>query len=159
MIVGEGPSEADDGIGEPFSGPSGHLLNRWLASLDLTRDQVWLTNVVRCRPAVLEGGRLRNRPPRAPEVAACQFWMDTELRLVNPVAVLCVGATPGRSLVGPGFKMNAHRGQWFSTGDGVSVLVTYNPAYILRLEGDARAQAEAAVALDLGSVRDRLNLG
>jgi DNA polymerase len=117
---------------------------------------VWLTNVVRCRPAVAEGGRLRNRPPRASEIAACHLWMETELRLVRPEAILCVGATAGRAIVGKDFKMTRDRGQWLSTTAGTPTLATYNPAYVLRLEGDARERAEAEVVMDLASMRDRL---
>lgn len=156
MIVGEGPSEADDASGEPFSGPSGRLLGAWLEALSLARDEVWLTNVVRCRPAVLEGGRLRNRPPRAPEVAACRLWMHTELRLVRPSVILCVGATPGRAILGRDFKMTRDRGQWLRAPDGTATLATYNPAYVLRLEGNERERAENEVAGDLASVKHQL---
>jgi DNA polymerase len=156
VIVGEGPSEADDGSGHPFSGPSGRLLGRWLQEMGLSREEVWLTNVVRCRPAALEGGRVRNRPPRASEVAACRLWMDTELRLLRPEAVLCVGATAGRAIVGREFKMTRDRGQWLRAADGTPALATYNPAYVLRLEDDARERAEAEVAADLASIRARL---
>jgi DNA polymerase len=156
MIVGEGPSEADDASGEPFSGPSGRVLTTWLDVLGLSREEVWLTNVVRCRPAVLEGGRLRNRPPRAPEVAACRLWMDAELALVRPAVILCVGATAGRAIVGRDFKMTRDRGRWLQVADGTPTLATYNPAYVLRLEGDDRQRAEQEVASDLASVKDRL---
>jgi uracil-DNA glycosylase family 4 len=155
-IVGEGPSEADDASGHPFSGPSGRLLGRWLQDMSLSRDDVWLTNVVRCRPAVHEGGRLKNRPPRAGEIAACQLWTETELRLVPPEVILCVGATAGRAILGNAFKMTRDRGQWLRAADCTPTLATYNPAYVLRLEGDARERAEAEVAMDLASVRERL---
>jgi uracil-DNA glycosylase len=158
VIVGEGPSEADDASGHPFSGPSGRLLGRWLREMGLSREEVWLTNVVRCRPAVAEGGRLRNRPPRAGEIAACRLWMDTELRLLRPEAILCVGATAGRAIVGRDFKMTRDRGQWLRAGNGTPTLATYNPAYVLRLEGDDRERAEAEVAADLASVRERLRV-
>ncbi len=156
MIVGEGPSEADDNSGHPFSGPSGRVLNAWLDALGLTRDDVWLTNVVRCRPTQQEGRRLRNRPPRSAEIGACRLWMDTELRLVRPRLILCVGATAARSLLGRDFKMTRDRGRWVETAGGTPALATYNPAYVLRLEDEPRAQAEAEVAADLASVRARL---
>jgi uracil-DNA glycosylase family protein len=156
MIVGEGPSEADDASGHPFSGPSGKLLERWLGELGLGRDAVWLTNVVRCRPTQLEGSRLRNRPPRSAEIQACRLWMDTERTLVRPALILCVGATAGRALLGRDFKMTRDRGRWLATADGTPTLATYNPAYVLRLEDAAREQAEAEVAADLASIRDRL---
>jgi uracil-DNA glycosylase len=156
VIVGEGPSEADDASGHPFTGPSGRLLGRWLQDMGLSREDVWLTNVVRCRPAVAEGGRLRNRPPRASEIAACRLWMDTELGLLQPVAILCVGATAGRAILGREFKMTRDRGQWLRSTNGTPTLATYNPAYVLRLEDDARERAEAEVAADLASISDRL---
>ena len=156
VIVGEGPSEADDASGHPFSGQSGRLLGRWLEALGLGREDVWLTNVVRCRPAVLEGSRVRNRPPRAPEIAACRLWMETELALLRPAAILCVGATAGRTIVGREFKMTRDRGRWLAAADGTPTLATYNPAYVLRLEDEARERAEREVATDLDSVRCRL---
>jgi uracil-DNA glycosylase family protein len=158
MIVGEGPSEADDASGHPFSGPSGRLLGSWLQTLGLAREQVWLTNVVRCRPAIMEGGRLRNRPPRAPEIAACRLWMNTELSLLRPAVILCIGATAGRALLGREFKMTRDRGRWLATADGIPTLATYNPAYVLRLEDAALERAQSEVARDLASVRERLGL-
>ncbi len=156
VIVGEGPSEADDASGHPFSGPSGRLLGRWLEDMGLRRDQVWLTNIVRCRPAIAEGNRLKNRPPRAGEIAACRLWMDTELGLLRPEAILCVGATPGRALLGRDCKMTRDRGQWLRAADGTPSLATYNPAYVLRLEAEARDRAEEEVTMDLASIRARL---
>jgi uracil-DNA glycosylase family protein len=158
MVVGEGPSEADDASGHPFSGPSGRLLEQWLAALGLRRADVWLTNVVRCRPAARDGSRLHNRPPRAAEIAACRPWLAVEQRLVGPAVVLGVGATAGRALVGAAFEMAHDRGRWLATPDGTPTLVTYNPAYVLRLEGEERRRAEAAVAADLAAVRSRLGL-
>lgn len=156
MVVGEGPSEADDASGQPFSGPTGRLLDAWLRTIGLDRRQVWLTNIVRCRAAQVEGGRLRNRPPRQAEIAACRYWMELELRLVRPRVVLCLGATAARALIGRDFQLTAERGRWRALPDSTPALATYNPAYVLRLEGDARARAEHEVALDLASVRARL---
>jgi uracil-DNA glycosylase len=156
MIVGEGPSEADDASGHPFSGPSGRLLERWLEALGLDRQRVWLTNVVRCRPAQVDGARLRNRPPRAAEAQACRTWMDVECALVRPRLVLCVGATAARALLGRDFKITRDRGRWLALVDGTPALATYNPAYVLRLEDAAREEAEWQVSADLASVRGRL---
>ncbi len=158
VIVGEAPSEADDASGHPFSGPSGRLLGRWLQMVGLSRADVWLTNVVRCRPAAPDGDRVRNRPPRASEIAACRPWLEAELRLLHPEAILCVGAAAGRAIVGRGFKMARDRGQWLRAPGSTPTLATYNPAYVLRLEGAARDRAETEVAADLASVRDRLGL-
>jgi DNA polymerase len=75
-----------------------------------------------------------------------------------PEAILCVGATAGRAIVSRDFKMTRDRGQWLTATDGTPTLATYNPAYLLRLEGADRDRAEAEVAADLATVRDRLRL-
>jgi len=155
-VIGEGPSERDDQTGEPFSGPTGGLLDRWLARLGLDRTEVWVTNAVRCRAAAVEGGRLKNRPPRANELAACRFWLDTELALVRPELILGLGGTAGKVLVGKDFRITADRGAWREGPNGIPTLVTFNPAYILHLEGEAQAQAEALAHADLETLRRRL---
>ncbi len=158
-LIGEGPSETDDRSGLPFSGPSGHLLDRWLAYLDLTRADVWLSNTVRCRPAALENGRLRNRPPRAAELTACRLWLETELTLVQPRLILGLGGTAGKALLGKEFRITQDRGRWREGPHGIPTHVTFHPAYILRLEGDQQAEAEALTRLDLDAVRERLHPG
>ena len=156
FVLGEGPSEADDTSGEPFSGPSGRVLDAWLRTLGTSRAEVWVSNVVRCRAAELVGQRPRNRPPRPSEIEACRYWLDIELAFVAPEVVLCLGATPGRVLLGRGFKLDRDRGRWSTGPGGILVLPTYNPAYLLRLRSKQRAAAEAAVAADLALVRARL---
>src|SRR6478735_8161569 len=93
LVLGEGPSESDDRSGHPFSGPSGPMMETWLIRLGLRRDDVWITNVVRCRPAAVVNGRLKNRPPTASEAAACRLWLDTEIGLVRPAVILALGGT------------------------------------------------------------------
>jgi DNA polymerase len=156
LILGEGPSEADDRGGHPFSGPSGSLLAAWLTRLGLNRDEVWLTNVVRCRPAALVSGRLKNRPPTDAEAGACRFWLDTELALVRPAVILALGGSAGKALLGKGFKITRERGRWHDGPRGTAVLTTFHPAYLLRLEGDDLARIEAVVDADLDLVKARL---
>ncbi|MAG34986.1 MAG: hypothetical protein CL878_01855 [Dehalococcoidia bacterium] len=158
FVLGEGPSESDDTSGEPFSGPSGHVLNSWLSTMATSRAEVWISNVLRCRAPEPGGQRAQNRPPRPSEVKSCRYWLDIELAFVSPEVVLCLGATPGRVLLGRGFKLRQDRGKW-ATGPGcVPVLPTYNPAYLLRLRSSQRAEAEAAVSADLRLVRARLGV-
>jgi uracil-DNA glycosylase family 4 len=156
MVIGEGPSEADDAGGHPFSGPSGRVLDRWLGQLGLSREQVWLTNVVRCRPAVLERGRLTNRPPTAREAAACRLWLLSEIAFVRPALLLGLGGTAGKALLGKGFRITQGRGRWAAGPSDLSTLITFHPAYLLRLEEPALSQAQAAVDADLAAVRARL---
>lgn len=159
LILGEGPSEMDDRLGHPFSGPSGRLLETWFTRLAIAREDVWLTNVVRCRPAAVQQGRLKNRPPTAKEQAACRLWLDTELALVRPHVILALGGTAGQALLGKGFKITQERGHWREGPFGLAVLTTFHPAYLLRLEDDALARAEEAVNADLDAVSARLALG
>jgi DNA polymerase len=112
--------------------------------------------VVRCHPPVTPVGRLKNRPPAEGEQAACRLWLETELALVRPAVILALGGTAGKALLGKGFKITQERGRWREGPDGAAVLTTFHPAYLLRLEDDALARAEAAVNDDLDAVRARL---
>lgn len=156
LILGEGPSETDERTGQPFSGPSGSLLVAWLTRLGLTRDAVWVTNVVRCRPAAVVNGRLKNRPPTEAEAGACRLWLDIELALVRPAVVLALGGSAGKALLGKGFKITQERGRWHVGPHDTAVLTTFHPAYLLRLEGDDLARVEAIVEADLDLVGARL---
>lgn len=158
MIVGEGPSEADDAGGHPFSGPSGRVLAGWLAAIGLRREEVWLTNTVRCRPASPERGRLKNRPPTAREVNACRPWMSNEIALVRPEVILGLGGTAGKALLGKDFKITQDRGQWRAGPEGIATLIAFHPAYLLRLEEPQLSQVQAAVEADLTAIRQRLGL-
>lgn len=158
LILGEGPSETDDRSGSPFSGPSGRLLETWFTRLGLRRDEVWLTNVVRCRPAAPVNGRLKNRPPTDPEARACRAWLDTEIALLRPAVILALGGTAGKALLGKGFKISQERGRWQPGPHGAAILPTFHPAYLLRLEDDALARAEAIVEADLDLVKARLGV-
>jgi DNA polymerase len=148
MLVGEGPGETEDKQGHPFVGRAGQVLGRVLATVGLSRGDVWLSNLVRSRPVVIQGGRKANRQPLAPEVAACRVWMDAELTLVRPKVVVCLGAVPASHLIHKNFKINAERGQFFAV-DGTQRLATFHPAYLLRLEGEAYDRNLALMEQDL----------
>ncbi len=156
MLVGEAPSEADLRTGEPFSGPSGELLDEWIEALGLSRERVWLTNVVKHRPAVEEKGREKNRPPRASESKACRVWLDIELEQVAPRLILALGGSAGKSLIGKDFRITQHRGVALPGPSGVPVVATFHPAYLLRLRSPELEAAQQAVQADLGLVRDLL---
>lgn len=156
MVVGEAPAEADDRTGAPFSGPSGAVLDDWLARLGLRRVDVWLTNVVKHRPTVTENGRERNRPPRAGEAKACRVWLDAELGRIRPRLVLALGGTAGKALVGRDFRITQQRGVLLAGPDGVPVVATFHPAYLLRLEPPELGAAEELVDADLALVRRTL---
>ena len=121
-----------------------------MAEAGLSRDEVWVTNTVRCRPTKAEGTRLANRPPRAGEIRACSAWMDAELRLVRPRVIVCLGAVPARALIRKEFRLVQERGQWFPGPHGAAALATFHPSYVLRqTSSEARASARAALRDDL----------
>lgn len=158
LVLGEAPAEADDRTGEPFSGPSGALLDSWLQDLGLGRQEIWLTNVVKHRPTTVQNGRETNRPPRASEVRACRLWLDLELTHVQPSIVLALGGTAGKALLGKDFKITQQRGRLLMTSNGLRVVATFHPAYLLRLEPPDLQAAETLVSQDLSLVRRELLL-
>ena len=137
VLVAEGPSAADNLTTLPFSGPTGNLLDEVLITNDLTRNDIWLTNIIKCRAASPKGDRLKNRPPKAAEIKACAKWLDGELTLVQPSVILCMGAPAAKVLIRRNFRITEERGIWFTdTHYAPFVMATFNPAYILRQEGD-----------------------
>ena len=136
-IVAEGPSAADNHTTFPFSGPAGNLLDEVLAANALTRGDIWLTNIIKCRAASAKGGVLKNRPPKVSEIKACSKWLDGELTLTQPSVILCMGAPAAKTLIHRSFRITEERGIWFTdTEYAPFAMATFNPAYILRQEGE-----------------------
>ncbi len=136
-VVAEGPSAADNHTTFPFSGPAGNLLDEVLAANTLTRGDIWLTNIIKCRAAGLKGGVLKNRPPKVSEIKACSKWLDGELTLTQPSVILCMGAPAAKALIRRSFRITEERGVWFTdTQYAPFAMATFNPAYILRQEGE-----------------------
>ena len=136
-IVAEGPSAADNHTTFPFSGPAGNLLDEVLAANALTRGDIWLTNIIKCRAASPKGGVLKNRPPKVSEIKACSKWLDGELTLTQPSVILCMGAPAAKTLIHRSFRITEQRGIWFTdTQYAPFAMATFNPAYILRQEGE-----------------------
>ena len=158
VIVAEGPSATDEHTLIPFSGPSGVLLDEVLHANDLDRDEIWITNVIRCRAAVREGSVTKNRPPKAGEIRACSKWLDGELTLISPSVIVCMGSPAANTLIHKGFRMTEERGQWFTdTLYAPFVLATYNPAFVLRQEGEAYTRARQALIDDVAEAKRKLS--
>ena len=158
VIVAEGPSATDEHTLIPFSGPSGVLLNEVLHANDLDRDEIWITNVIRCRAAVREGGVVKNRPPKAGEIRACSKWLDGELTLISPSVIVCMGSPAANTLIHKGFRMTEERGEWFTdTLYAPFVLAAYNPAFVLRQEGEAYTRARQALIDDVAEAKRKLS--
>jgi len=159
LLCGEAPGEQEDREGRPFVGPAGRLLDQALEQAGLDRRELYITNLVKHRPWVEQGGRRRNRPPRASEIRACAPWLQQELSIIRPDLVLCLGAPAARAIISKEFKLTEQRGRWYTLPSGARALATLHPAYVLiqpeasfdrlraQLVADLRLVAEAYRAL------------
>jgi DNA polymerase len=132
MFVGEGPGEQEDLQGLPFVGRAGKLLDDMLAMFDLKREDVYIANIVKCRPP-------RNRDPLPDEQDACYPWLAQQLALVKPKLVVCLGRIAAMRLIDPHYRITQQHGQWVSR-DGMEITAIYHPAALLR---DPRRRPEA----------------
>jgi uracil-DNA glycosylase family protein len=151
MLVGEGPGENEDATGLPFVGRAGKLLDDILAAVNLTRQDVYLTNIVKCRAAVQEGGRMKNRQPRAGEIKACNPYLQGQLEAVKPEIILCLGSPAAKTVIDRDFKITKDRGKWHDL-DGIKAMATFHPAYVLRQRGEDLDVTKRAVWKDIQNV-------
>ncbi len=157
LVVGEGPGENEDKAGRPFIGRAGQLLDKMLLAIDLPRESVFIANTVKCRPTLDDGVRLRNRPPTPDEMANCRPYLDEQLEILRPRAILALGAPAAKSFLGPRFSITKQRGQWFDGPAGIPVLATFHPAYVLRMTGGELEATKRLIWEDLKAVRVRLD--
>lgn len=138
MIIGEAPGAEEDRQGEPFVGRAGQLLTAMLAAIGLRREQVYIANIVKCRPP-------GNRDPHSEEAACCQPYLHRQIELIGPRLILSVGGVSAHNLLGTEEAVGRLRGRThrFDPGD-IPLIVTYHPAYLLR-----RPQEKAKAWQDL----------
>lgn len=155
VLVGEAPGGQEERLARPFVGPAGSVLDQALSAAGLRRDEIWITNVVKCRPTIEGvGGRPKNRAPTADEVACFLPWLRRELEILRPSAIVCLGATAGSALLGRTVRITRERGSWFDGLDNRPTLVTYHLAYLLR-RGQDRDECFREVVQDLRSAAER----
>jgi DNA polymerase len=142
MLVGEQPGDAEDLAGRPFVGPAGQLLDRALAAAGIERRTAYVTNVVKHFKWEPRGKRRIHKKPTAREVAACRPWLDEEMAVVKPRAIVCLGATAAQALLGRGFKVTAHRGELIASPLAPIVMATVHPSSILRAPDSAARRDE-----------------
>ena len=130
MFVGEGPGADEDRAGEPFVGPAGQLLTRMIEAMGLRREDVYIANVVKCRPP-------DNRNPNPEEVAACSEYLRRQIAFIQPQVIVALGAVAAAAFLGEGASVGRSRNR-FREVDGRAVLVTYHPAYLLRSPQEKR---------------------
>ncbi|MBR5288681.1 MAG: uracil-DNA glycosylase [Clostridia bacterium] len=143
MFIGEGPGQQEDLSGRPFVGAAGQLLDKMLGAIGLKREQVYICNIVKCRPP-------GNRVPEADERAACMGYLREQVALVRPKVIVCLGSTPARTLLGEDVRITRDRGVW-RLKKGVWFMPTFHPAALLRDADKKRPAWE-----DFKAIRDKL---
>jgi uracil-DNA glycosylase family protein len=150
MFVGEQPGDREDLAGKPFVGPAGRELDRGLEAAGIERRDVYVTNVVKHFKFEERGRRRIHQTPKRFEIDACRPWLDAELDVVNPEALVLLGATAAKALLGSAFKVTQHRGELLESELAPIVTATIHPSAILRQRDDASRTAEReAFAEDL----------
>lgn len=152
MVVAEQPGDVEDLCGRPLVGPSGQLFDRALAALGWPRGQLYISNAVRHFKYLPRGKRRLHKTPAQQEADACLHWLEEEIALVRPAALIALGATAARALLGRDVAVLRERGQWFAhAASGTPVLVTLHPAALLRQAPDQQAAAFDAWLRDLAA--------
>ena len=160
MMVGEQPGDAEDVAGHPFVGPAGRLLDRALEEAGIDRSRVYVTNVVKHFKWEPRGKRRIHAKPNAAEIGACRPWLDTEIALVKPRILVCLGATAAQALLGRTFRVTQNRGTFVPSTLAPLVTATVHPSSILRAPDDgARRQEMKEFVNDLKKVRHAMTRG
>ena len=150
LFVGEGPGGVEDDYGCPLIGPSGQLLDKALWSVQITRDRVLTSNVIKCRPK-------GNRTPNLAEGDFCaQRWLDKEIAIVKPLVIVALGSVAMHYLGNPDMRITRQRGLWFKSKHNIDCLATFHPSYLLRKHGHEQVEAKWQVFHDLEAVRDKV---
>ena len=132
MFVGEVPGDQEDLQGHPFVGPAGRILDESLDEIGMPRAQVYVTNAVKHFKFEPRGKRRLHKKPGLREIVACRAWLESEIQVVQPKLLICLGATAAQSLLGRDFRITQQRGKVLPGPDGQHVLATYHPSAILR---------------------------
>ncbi len=144
MFVGEAPGEQEDLSGTPFVGRAGQLLDKFLYAVDIPREDVYIANILKCRPP-------KNRDPLPAEEDACIGYLREQVRLIRPKIIVCLGRISAMRLIKPDFKITKEHGQWFEKGQFLMTAV-YHPALLLR---DPRRKEEMLV--DMKAIKEKLD--
>jgi uracil-DNA glycosylase len=147
-FIGEAPGANEDATGEPFVGAAGQLLNRIIAAAGMKREEVYIANILKCRPP-------GNRRPQADEARNCREYLDRQIELVRPRHLVCLGASAAQYLLGVSTSLGRLRGR-FHDYRGIPVLCTYHPSYLLQLEEPAKTERKRDVWEDMKVLLTRM---
>lgn len=146
MFIGEAPGEKEDLSGVPFVGAAGKLLDRFLEAVDISREDVYIANILKCRPP-------KNRDPLPDEEDACIDYLREQVRLISPELIVCLGRISAMRLIKPDFRITKEHGVWFERA-GKRICAVYHPAALLR---DPRRKEEMLV--DMKMIKATLDAG
>jgi DNA polymerase len=155
MAVGEQPGDQEDRQGHPFVGPAGRVLHDGFARAGIARESVYVTNAVKHFKWTERGKRRIHQRPNRDEIEACHPWLEAELAVVDPTALLLLGATAAQALLGPSFRVTRERGRPIASDLAPIVIATVHPASILRA-GDDREEAMTEFVGDLTALATAL---
>jgi uracil-DNA glycosylase family protein len=157
VFIGEQPGDQEDLAGRPFVGPAGKVFDELLAEAGILREEIFVTNAVKHFKWEPRGKKRIHQKPNLGEVKACRPWLETELALVKPQGIVCLGATAAQSLLGPQFRITRDHGQFFESEWASWVTATLHPSAILRMpDREKREEARAQFLEDLQKVAARL---
>ena len=158
MFIGEMPGDKEDEAGKPFVGPAGRLLDESLAAAGINRDETYVTNVVKHFKWSPKGKRRLHEKPNRTEIQSCLPWLKSELEVINPDVLVCLGATAAQALLGSGFRVTKQRGDFVESDWAPHVTATVHPASVLRQRSDEdRRKAREAFIEDLRKIAGVLN--
>ena len=144
LFVGEAPGEQEDLSGTPFVGRAGQLLDKFLFAVDINREDVYIANILKCRPP-------KNRDPLPVEEDACIDYLREQVRLIKPKIIVCLGRIAAMRLIKPDFKITKEHGEWFQKGNFLMTAV-YHPALLLR---DPRRKEE--MLIDMKKIKEKID--
>ncbi len=157
MVIGEGPGETEDLLGRPFVGRAGQLLEKMLAAIGFAREDVYICNTVKCRPTSPGPRGPKNRAPEAAEMEHCRPFLDEQIEVIRPRAILALGAPAAKSFLGRDFQISKMRGRWYDGPLGIPLMATFHPAYVLRQTGGELTAVKRLVWADLKALRAKLD--
>ena len=144
LFVGEAPGENEDKTGTPFVGRAGQLLDQYLYAVDIPRDNVYIANILKCRPP-------KNRDPLPSEEDACIEYLRRQVKLIRPKVIVCLGRIAAMRLIRPDYKITAEHGQWVKKGDFL-ITAVYHPALLLR-----NPHYKEAMLDDMKKIKEKLD--
>ena len=150
MFIGEGPGEVEDSTGHPFVGPAGHKLDDVLASVGISRAEIYITNVVKCRPP-------GNRVPAKKEKEACGPYLEAQIALVNPKLIITLGNTPTQWLLPGAGGITQSHGTFMPWRGGIEIVPMFHPSYLLRNPSRSKGSPKYLTWMDIKKVREWLD--